>query len=66
METLSAFLVAAGFGALFVGLLWGITRGAGRYPLAERCATCAEKPVCETGALAGWLSTRRCPNLEKR
>ena len=32
----------------------------------ERCASCAERPVCETGALAGWLSIRprACPNLE--
>jgi hypothetical protein len=55
-------------------LAWGIARGwrhlLGNDPrftaAVESCASCAAKPVCETGAVAGWLGSRpaRCPNLE--
>jgi hypothetical protein len=74
MEALAAILAAAALAALFGALLWGIARSSRRLlgndavlsGAIERCASCAEKPVCETGALAGWLSSRpaRCPNLE--
>jgi hypothetical protein len=74
MEALLAIFAAASLAALFGILLWAIARGARRMlgndaatnEAIERCVSCAERPVCETGALAGWLSSRpaRCPNLE--
>jgi hypothetical protein len=74
MDALAAIFAAAALAAVFGILLWGIARGSRRLlandaVLSEaisRCASCAERPVCETGALAGWLSSRpaRCPNLE--
>jgi hypothetical protein len=74
MEALAAILAAAALAALFALLLWGIARGSRRLlgndavlgEAVTRCASCAEKPVCETGALAGWPSIRprACPNLE--
>jgi hypothetical protein len=67
-------LAALALLAVFMLLLWAIARGARRMlgndaaakEAIERCASCAERPVCETGALAGWLSIRprACPNLE--
>jgi len=66
MESFAAILAAIGFAAVFAGVLWGIANGARRHAGVERCNSCAEKPVCDTGAFAGWLSIhpRRCPNLE--
>jgi hypothetical protein len=74
MEALAAILTAAALAAAFVLLLWAIARGSRRLlgndqlssETVERCAACAEKPVCETGALAGWPGrhSARCPNLE--
>jgi hypothetical protein len=31
-----------------------------------RCIRCAERPLCETGAVAGWQAGRAaCPNVER-
>lgn len=31
-----------------------------------RCISCAERPLCETGAVAGWQAGRAgCPNVER-
>jgi hypothetical protein len=75
MEAFVAILAAAALVAAFVLLLWAIARGSRRLlgygavmdHAVRRCASCAERPVCETGALAGWLGTgpRACPNLER-
>jgi hypothetical protein len=74
VQPLVPVLAALGLLAVFLLLLWVMARGArrmlGHDPAAsealERCASCAERPLCETGALAGWLSIRprACPNLE--
>jgi hypothetical protein len=73
-QPLVSLLAALGLLAVFLLLLWVIARGARRMlgndaaanQAIARCAACAERPVCETGALAGWLSIRprACPNLE--
>jgi hypothetical protein len=67
-------LVALALFAAFLLSFSVIARGARRMlgndavasAAIERCASCAERPLCETGALAGWLSIRprACPNLE--
>jgi hypothetical protein len=67
-------LTAAALAAAFVLLLWAIARGSRRLlgnhrvtnETVERCTACAQKPVCETGALAGWPGSHpsRCPNVE--
>ncbi len=74
LQPLVPVLAALALAAVFLLLLWSIARGARRMlgsdaaanAAIERCAACAERPVCETGALAGWLSIRprACPNLE--
>ena len=74
MQPLVPALAALALLAVFLLLLWAIARGARRMlgndaaanEAIGRCATCAERPICETGALAGWLSIRprACPNLE--
>jgi len=73
-QPLVPVLAALGLLAVFLLLLWALARGARRMlgndaaanQAIERCAECAERPLCETGALAGWLSIRprACPNLE--
>ena len=74
VQPLVPVLAAFAMFAAFLLLLWAIARGARRMlgndatanEAIGRCATCAERPICETGALAGWLSIRprACPNLE--
>ena len=74
VQPLVPALAALALLALFLLLFWAIARGARRMfgndaaanEAIERCASCAERPLCETGALAGWLSIRprACPNLE--
>lgn len=73
-QPLVPVLAALAVLAAFLLLLWAVARGARRMlgndaaasEAIGRCAACAERPVCETGALAGWLSIRPrvCPNLE--
>jgi hypothetical protein len=73
-QPLVPVLAALGLLAVFLLLLWAVARGARRMlgndaaanEAITRCAACAERPLCETGALAGWLSIRprACPNLE--
>jgi hypothetical protein len=71
---MAAILVAAALLALFTLALWGVARGARRLlgndaasiGALAGCAACAQKPVCETGALAGWpRHPPGCPNLER-
>jgi hypothetical protein len=74
VEALSAMLLAAALAAALLLLLWAIARGSRRMlgndrvanETVERCAACAQKPVCETGALAGWPGSHPsgCPNVE--
>jgi hypothetical protein len=74
IEALAAIFAAAVLIAVFSLLLWGIARGSRRLlgtdaaatEAIARCVSCAQKPVCETGALAGWLHSRppRCPSLD--
>lgn len=74
MDNLAAILAAIAFLAVFALLVWGIARGwrqlLGNDPTltaaVESCASCAAKPVCETGAVAGWLGSHPagCPNLQ--
>ena len=75
IEALAAIFAAAVLVAVFALLLWGIARSSRRLlgrndatatEAVARCVSCAERPVCETGALAGWLRSRppRCPSLE--
>lgn len=74
MDNFAAILAATAFLAVFALLVWGIARGwrhlLGNDPTltaaVESCASCAAKPVCETGALAGWPSHPvGCPNVER-
>jgi hypothetical protein len=74
VQPLVPALAALALLAVFLLLFWAIARGARRMlgndaavnEAIARCASCAERPLCETGALAGWLSIRprACPNLE--
>ena len=75
MDNLAAMLAAIAFLAVFSLLVWGIARGwrglLGNDPAliaaVESCASCAAKPVCETGAVAGWPGSHPagCPNVER-
>ena len=73
METLAAMLAAAGVVSVLILLLWSIARGSHRLlgygalmdEAVRRCASCAHRPVCETGALAAWPGhPAGCPTLE--
>jgi hypothetical protein len=74
MDSFAAILVAGVLLAAFAVLLWGIARGTRRLlgndaaliDAVKSCASCAAKPVCETGALAGWPGhPAGCPNVER-
>lgn len=75
MDNLAAILAATALLAVFSLLAWGIARGwrqlLGNDPrltaAVENCASCAAKPVCETGAVAGWPGSHPagCPNVER-
>lgn len=75
MENLAAILSAAALLAMFSLLVWGVARGSRRLlgndgvliDAVKSCSACAGRPVCETGAIAGWLTTRPagCPNVER-
>lgn len=75
MDNLAAIFSAVALLAVFAVLVWGVAGGwrrlLGNQPrLADavaRCASCATRPVCETGALADWLGGHPpgCPAIER-
>jgi hypothetical protein len=74
MDNLAAILLAVAAFAVFAVLVWAISRGARRLlgndatliDAVRGCASCAARPVCETGAIAGWpRHPAGCPNVER-
>jgi hypothetical protein len=75
MDNLAAIFSAVALFAVLAVLVWGVAGGwrrllgnePGLVDALARCASCATRPVCETGALANWLGSRPpgCPAVER-
>jgi hypothetical protein len=75
MDNLAALFSAAALIAVLALLIWGVAGGwrrllgdeAALVEAVKSCASCAARPVCETGALAGWLGRHpaNCPNVHR-